>query len=91
VAVELATCVQDDFRQSGEYREVERITKSLHDRLCQPARTAELEAANQPGNSSQLVQVVFTAIAMDLGFTSEKRGLFATYLTSGLRPDFFSR
>jgi hypothetical protein len=53
------------------------------------ATRALILAANQPGHSSALVQAAFLDHARALGFVNESRGLFATYETSALRPDYF--
>jgi hypothetical protein len=89
VQPELTTFVQDGYRDTEEYELVQELIRSIHGELCEPRAASALEVANQPGKSSQVVQLVFAEIATDLGFRSEKKGLFADYPTSGLRPDFF--
>lgn len=89
VAVDFRAFVQEGLENTREYLEVRGTAESLLELLTQPSTVMAMENANQPGNSSQMVQLVFAEIAVELGFTSEKTGLFATYPTSGLRPDFF--
>jgi hypothetical protein len=57
--------------------------------LSTPEAQALLAAANAPGQSSALVQATFMTYARELGFVDETKGLFASYATSGLRPDYF--
>jgi len=48
-----------------------------------------IKNANQPGQSSAIVQSTFIDFVINLGFRSEVRGLFNNYLTTGLRPDYY--
>ena len=48
-----------------------------------------MKEANSPGKSSHIVQNVFLDYAKELGFQSEKKGLFNNHPTTGLRPDYF--
>lgn len=71
--------------------EVQRVTDlavRLLDHLNEPQAQLQIAAANQPGGSSALVQAVFARQAAELGFSSEKKGLFAAY-KSALRPDYY--
>lgn len=84
---------QTSFFQVGlPPQEVQRV-KSVRDALLQhlntPQARSAIEAANQPGSSSALIQETFSMFAESLGFTSEARGLFSEYATAGLRPDYF--
>ena len=80
------------FIQKGlNGREVQLVTDiavRLLDHLNEPAAQLQIAAANQPGGSSALVQAVFARQAAELGFSSEKKGLFASY-KSALRPDYY--
>ena len=87
--VSLHKLVQKEHESSAEYAEVNKIGDLLHKHLCKPEIYAKIEEANMPGNSSQKVQNAFLDYANELGFKSEKKGLFINHPTSGLRPDYY--
>ena len=80
--------VQQEYLDSEEWESVRRIADALTDHLESPAVAARLLDANQPGQSSALVQAVFLQEASGLGFRDESKGLFKTY-QSALRPDYY--
>lgn len=64
------------------------LATRLLDHLNEPRARLQLTASNRPGGSSALVQAVFARQAQELGFASERKGLFASY-NSALRPDYY--
>ena len=87
--VRLHKLVQPEIVESTTFQKVNEIGDLLHKHLCQEDVYAKLTKANMPGNSSGSVQSVFLEFAESLGFSSEKKGLFKDYATSGLRPDYY--
>src|SRR5688572_19880437 len=87
--VELSTFVQQPVRRTAEFREVRAIAGALLELLNERTVLARIAAANQPGQSSALVQAAFREAAERLGFQSEAKGLFAHYETRALRPDYY--
>lgn len=87
--MEVVSFVQEQVNGTDEYSEVSRLAIEIERKLNTTTLAAALVEANQPGNSSSLVQAVFATAAVELGFSSEKTGLFADYPTSALRPDFY--
>lgn len=85
----LTEFVQEPWRESAEYADVQAIAHTLHRRMNLAATRALILAANQPGQSSALVQEAFVGHARALGFINESKGLFASYETSALRPDYY--
>lgn len=83
--------VQPDIAASSEYAEVARISDLLLSHLNLPEAQTRITAANVPGASSSRVQESFLPYATELGFHSEKKGLFADGQNPGLRPDYFLR
>jgi hypothetical protein len=83
-----ADFVQGAFNESDEWAQVSAVADSLTTDLRSNRLAAAIAAANQPGNSSALVQAVFLQEAAALGFRDESRGLFASY-QSALRPDYY--
>jgi hypothetical protein len=79
-----------DYADTLELREVDRIATSLLAHLNTPSALAAIHAANLPGASSGMVQMVFAEFAKELGFENEKKGLFSN-VELGLRPDYYCR
>jgi hypothetical protein len=89
MGLEVAHFVQVGHAESREFAEVSEVASRLARILSEPTLAAALVAANQPARSSAVVQAVLTEAAAQLGFVSEKKGLFHEYPTPALRPDFF--
>lgn len=90
MAVQRTDLVQDIYVDTDEWRSVRDLADSLTTHLEAPDTATLLEGANQPGQSSALVQRVFLREAIELGFRDESKGLFSAY-QSALRPDYFLR
>ena len=71
------------------YFVVKQTAESLFSFLESPKACEALSDANLPGNSSSIVQNVFVSKAEELGFKSERRGLFQNIPTNNLRPDYY--
>ncbi len=87
--VERLDFVQETAVAGSDWREVLRLADDLVGHLSEPAVSELIEEANQPGRSSSAVQDVFLQEARRLGFRDERKGLFAAYQSSALRPDYF--
>ncbi len=81
--------MQDGIEENVDFVEVDRIATSLHEHLSTPVALNLIADANRPGQSSAGVQDTFLPFALQLGFRSETKGLFAEYRTAGLRPDYY--
>lgn len=88
MAVQRTDLVQDSYVGTDEWRSVLDLADSLTAHLEAPDTASLLAKANQPGQSSALVQRVFLREAIELGFKDESKGLFGAY-QSALRPDYF--
>ncbi|MGY8800291.1 MAG: hypothetical protein ACKVG4_16125 [Longimicrobiales bacterium] len=86
--IRLTKYVQAPLQRSSEWDQVSRIADDLHAFLNKPSTLAAIETANQPGESSASIQETFLDFASNLGFESEKKGLFAD-LNLALRPDYY--
>lgn len=87
--MERADFAQTHLLDSPEYESVLAIADKLYAHLELIEVTTAIREANQPGRPSSGVQNVFLNHARLLGFTDESKGLFAGYLTSALRPDYY--
>lgn len=85
----------NNFKQKQQnnlvYSKVEKIGDELLRYCNMPNIEIDFSNANKPGNSSSRVQDVFLNKAMELGFKSEKKGLFEDIPTSNLRPDYYCK
>ena len=86
--VDLSKLVQRPFLDSNEWQIVERVADLLHAHLNTESAQTRLLNANRPGVSSAAVQDTFLSYATELGFESEKKGLFARE-DLALRPDYY--
>ena len=57
--------------------------------LHEPATREQVAAAHVVNASSNSIQAILLEKAQELGFQSERKGLFAKYQASGLRPDYY--
>ena len=82
--------VRADHRESAESREVEALALRLRAELELDPAAAALRGANRPGAASHEIQRLIHPVALSLGFSSEKKGLYQGSVP-GLRPDFFRK
>lgn len=79
---------QQRYVGTPDHHEVQAISDQLLDHLNSSSALELMLRANLPGISSAEVQATFLPFALDLGFTSEAKGLFAEYANK-LRPDYY--
>lgn len=87
--MERADFVQSHVQGTREYAAVPSVADALYRHLEDLEVVSAIALANLPGRSSAEVQSVLLDHARSLGFRDESKGLFAGYLTSALRPDYF--
>lgn len=88
MTVVLESFVQEQYRLSAEWRQVERVGSRLLLELNREDTLRLIEQANRPTASSRQVQDAFRIAAESLGFHPERKGLFLESIP-GLRPDYF--
>lgn len=91
MTVLMTTYVQDGYRDSQEFIQVDEIARSLLDHLNTHEARARVIEANMPGQSSAFVQAAFADFAREQGFVDESKGLFSAYENRAVRPDYFRR
>lgn len=84
----LEKLVQPSWEATNQWREVSQLADKLCAHLNTPKARSLIYAANQPGVSSGVVQATFLEFATELGFSTEKTGLFES-IELGLRPDYY--
>jgi hypothetical protein len=90
MTIRLKKYVQAPIEASDEWKRVSELADALHGHLSTDAAIERIRNANQPGLSSATVQAAFGDFARELGFESEKVGLFGSD-EFALRPDYFLR
>ena len=83
--------IQDEFIFSEEWKEVKKISDKVYSFISNSKTKRKIDMVNQPGQSSHDIQKIITSEMINLGFTSEKQGLFLKYKNSGIRPDFYKK
>ena len=81
--------VRSDLATSSEWNEIQRIVTELVDHMNRPDVYAQLRKANVPRSESQKIQAAIREKTSELGFRDESKGLFASYSTRGLKPDYY--
>lgn len=85
------TLQKQSVRLAREFEEVSSIALQLRDFMATASVCAAIKACHRLNGTSQEVQAVLNGKLADLGFQSEKRGLFSEYPVASLRPDFYRR
>ena len=90
MTIRLQKYVQEPLEASDEWRRVSDLAEELLVHLSTDDALARISAANQPRQSSAFVQATFGEFVREMGFESEKIGLFGA-AEFALRPDYFLR
>lgn len=80
---------RSDFDRFPEATEVLALSKKLNEYLSQTSVKKEIAQTHSLGASSHQIQNIVKDFVVDLGFSSEKKGLFKEYDVAGLRPDYY--
>jgi hypothetical protein len=78
-----------DTRRESEFRSVSKIALSLLEYLRSKEIAEKIAKANRKGVSSSDIQACIASRCEELGFQSEKQGLFSEYAIGALRPDYY--
>ena len=81
--------MRSDLATSSEWNEIQRIVTELVDHMNRPDVYAQLRKANVPRSESQKIQAAIREKTSELGFRDGSKGLFASYSTRGLKPDYY--
>ena len=82
---------KDVIAQEGVFCKVQAVANRLHDFLNLDGTQKQLEERHVVGASSAGIQEIILNEARELGFQSEKKGLFTNYEVTALRPDYYFR
>lgn len=81
----------DGFEETDTFFAAKEIAKLVLSGVNSSDVLTRIVTADRPGNSSHFVQRAILSVTKQLGFQSEKRGLFDNYMVSALRPDHYRR
>ena len=80
--------VQKEYIDSSEWGIVKGLSNDFHEFLNLPSVIKMIDEKNKPGVKSHEIQNIILNKSNELGFKSEKEGLFLNYQKK-LRPDFY--
>ena len=78
-----------DFSTYPEAAEVEKLSQKLHEYLNLNEVKKKIAKTHFLGATSHQIQSIVKDFMTELGFSSEKKGLFSEYDVAGLRPDYY--
>lgn len=87
--VELIQYHKKEVEKTKEFSTVTSIAEKILSALNNPTTFEQICLANIPKASSGSVQNCILAVAQELGFQDEAKGLFSTYENKLLRPDYY--
>jgi hypothetical protein len=76
---------------SASRKQLQEIANKLQMTISQPDFQEKIDKSHKLYANSQAIQDILLPVLQDLGFKSEKRGLFSNYQVSSLRPDFYKK
>jgi hypothetical protein len=82
--------VQEEYFDSGEWRLVKGLSDNFYEFLNLPNTIELVCEKNKPGIKSHEIQDIILVKSNELGFKSEKEGLFVNYQKK-VRPDFYKQ
>jgi hypothetical protein len=89
--IEYAQFRKQALRSEKEFEQVQEMAAQFLAYLRSPEVERQIGAVHQVGAASSEIQKVVLPKALGLGFVSEKKGLFAGYAVSALRPDYYAK
>jgi len=82
---------KDNTESNNEFSAVKRIADELRLFMNRQDISDKIKNIHKVNTSSGKVQEIFLEKMNELGFTSERKGLFTKYRTSALRPDYYKK
>jgi hypothetical protein len=89
MAIEYLVMEKSGMKHDEAFLEVAALAVKLRDYLDRVDVQDAIRDRHVLGASSAAIQGVILPNAIELGFQSEKEGLFAGYQVAGLRPDYY--
>jgi hypothetical protein len=83
------TYVKSGLATSDNLEAVQELIARVSEILTSEKVREAIQSAHVFNASSHAIQAAILDEMLDLGFTSEKKGLFANFQVSGIRPDYF--
>lgn len=75
--------------QETEFFMAQTIAKEIYGYMCSPDIAEKLSKTHQVNAKSHQIQEIILPKCLALGMSSEKKGLFSSYDTAQLRPDYY--
>lgn len=90
-AIEYCYFRRSEIRENSDLSEVESLAIDFLGRLDGASLRTAIAEVHKFGASSHKIQELVAPVAIEMGFTSEKKGLFSNVKSTGIRPDFFRK
>ncbi len=72
-----------------EFSMAQTVAKEIYGYMCMPDISEKLSKTHQVDAKSHEIQEIILPKCSELGMSSEKKGLFSSYVTAQLRPDYY--
>ena len=71
------------------FEQAKKIVKEIYEYICLPEIKEKIASAHKFNAKSHDIQDIFLPKCIDIGMSSEKKGLFDNHITTRLRPDYY--
>ena len=83
--------IKDNIQNDNDFLEVKKIADELYAYINRPDISQKIKNKHIINAKSREIQEIFLEKMNELGFSSEKKGLFKKYRTNALRPDYYKK
>lgn len=91
MAIEYSILKQEHADKASSFINASKLAEKLRMFLSEESTQKLIAEKHVLGAASTAIQEIVLTAATELGFENEKKGLFASYPVSSLRPDYFRR
>jgi len=74
-----------------EFSSAQGVAKSIFNFMCTEEISRKISETHRVNAKSHQIQAIILPRCIELGMSSEKKGLFSSYATAQLRPDYYLR
>jgi hypothetical protein len=78
------------FAEGGQFESVKELAQKVIEVLGKPEIRSAIQEVHKVGATSHAIQAAILKDMKNLGFSSERKGLFNEFRVSGIRPDYYS-
>jgi hypothetical protein len=82
---------KENIQNNNDFLEIKRLANEIYIFMNRPDISQKINNTHKINAKSVEIQEIFLKKLYELGFSSEKKGLFNKYKTSALRPDYYKK